>query len=155
MEYASNSKGNTGVALGAVGTGLGAINALAGLGTMAGFGYPRGGYGYGCGGDSGLLRELMDAKMQAAILAADNDTDRKIVEAYTVLDRKVNEANERFNQFSREQAEFNGVAKATMGGMRSDIDELLHLTVRRVRADRVCPEPMPRYNAWEAPTTEP
>ena len=147
MEYASNAKGNTGVALGSVGLGLGVLNSLGGMAGM----YTRSGYSYGCG-DSGMLRELMDAKMQSAILAADNDTDRKIVDSYTVLDRKINEVSGKVDNFMREQAEFNGVAKATMGGMRSDIDELLHLTVRRVRADRVCPEPMPRYNSWEAPT---
>ena len=147
MEYASNAKGNTGVALGSVGLGLGVLNSLGGMAGM----YTRGGYSYGCG-DSGMLRELMDAKMQSAILAADNDTDRKIVEAYTVLERKINDVDGKVEQFAREQAEFNGVCKATMGSMRSDIDELLHLTVRRVRADRVCPEPMPRYNSWEAPT---
>lgn len=107
MEYASNAKGNLGVTLGAIGTGL---SALSGNGILSnwfggnngynncngrnnGYGCGNGnnyGYGYsdyGCGGfvsrgEARLLQDIATKDSQIALLSAESNTENKMIEVY-------------------------------------------------------------------------
>lgn len=85
MQYASNGKGNLGVTLGAIGTGLGVMNGGAGgiLGNLFGNGYNN---GY-CSDDRcvnryelGLIQSNTDLKTENALLKADKYTDQKFAD---------------------------------------------------------------------------
>lgn len=149
MDYASNAKGNTGVTLGAIGTGLGAVNALGGMGALAGL--------FGGGGiaprqdnvsrhEMDLIREIIDTKQANAILAADGETEKKMVEVYTALAKQDKEIradieNMRRHQedINREQAVYNGVNTATIGCIKSQVDQLLGLTKLVIPNSSCCP----------------
>ena len=142
-EYASNSKGNTALALG--GTALG-VSTLAGMGGIAGL----------FGGsvedrhvtrhEMDLIREIQNKDQQIAIANSENYTDKKLVEVYTQLAKQDKEIREKIDANYKEQqavnmqqAVYNGTNNATLACMRSHIDELLALTARKVPNSSVCP----------------
>lgn len=143
-EYASNGKGNTALALG--GSALG-LSALTGMGGLAGL------FGGGAIEDRhitrhemDLLREIIDGKQANAILVAQTDVDKKIVDVYNALAKQDKDIREKIEanykdqqQINMQQAVYNGTNNATLACMRSHIDELLALTARKVPNSSVCP----------------
>lgn len=95
---ATNGKANAALATGIIGTTLGALNTL---GAHGGFSMGRGYGNYGCQGDCTnpwmAQDEISKLRMRNAILESENDTDKKIVDAYTVNDRKYNELRDRID----------------------------------------------------------
>lgn len=98
-EYASNAKANTGVSLGAVGTGLGVAALL------------------GANGNGGLLSGILGGKISAVATAATNGINT-LGASLTALQN-------------------------TVAGITSVV----------IPKSAICPEVMPRYNSWTAPTT--
>ena len=152
-EFASNAKGNTGVALGAVGTGLGALNALGGAGALGGI---LGG-GWGCGNganayvnryEMGLENENAKLRSEIALRDANIYNDQKLLEVYKYFDGKI----EGINAKLCEQAVFNAAQTSAMNCMGSQIAQLYGLTKLIVPATNICPSPMPEFNSWTAPT---
>lgn len=110
--YASNGKGNAGVALGAVGTGLGVLSAL-GNGLLGGWGNwgngncdrnGWGGYGYGgCGecNENQLInrfelqkeQEIASLQSENLLLKANTYGDQKLLDVYKYFDGKLKEVN--------------------------------------------------------------
>ena len=121
-EFASNAKGNTGVALGSVGTGLGVLNALGGLGGIGGL---LGGWGNGCnnyGGSTLVNRyelglENENAKLHSEIALRDANiyNDQKLLEVYKYFDGKIEGINTRLC----EQSVYNATQTAAMNCMSS------------------------------------
>lgn len=92
MEYASNGKGNLGVTLGAIGTGLGILN-------NGGLGGILGGYGWnGCNcEDRPVTRyearkdlELAAKDSEIALLKANTFTDQKFADVFERLTTRIN-----------------------------------------------------------------
>lgn len=174
MEYASNSKGNTGVTLGAIGTGLGAVNALGGMAGLAGmFG---GGRGYGCGGgyignivtDAQLENRIRDAEIMAdkdmhiAALEAEKSSNERIIDTYKQVRVDINNATaplkediKELQKFQRDQMVYNGVNTTTQKFMEGQIQELMGLTQRRIPNDSVCPGWGPVEVTPVTPTPDP
>ena len=165
---ASNGKGNLGVTLGAIGTGLGILgNGLfnGGLGSM--FNNGACGYGYnvrttpGCHCsddelvtryDAGRDARIATLEMEKALLEANAFTDKKTLEVYSYFDgwRRQHEAEQ--NAAFTQQAVYNATNTANIGCMQKQIDQLYSMTKLIIPASSVCPEPMSRYNSWAAPT---
>lgn len=156
-EYASNGKGNTALALG--GSALG-LSALTGMGGLAGL----------FGGavedrhitrhEMDLLREIIDGKQANAILVAQTDVDKKIVDVYNALAKQDKDIREKMEanykeqqQINMQQAVYNGTNNATLACMQNQVAQLMSLTALHIPAAKVCPEPMAKYNSWTAPTT--
>ncbi len=195
--YASNSKANTGVALGSVGLGLGVLNTLANNG------------GNLLGGLLGGNNNAMNAELQYvsqlqaenAMLKSENYSDKVAKETYqqTLSDNKSlrdemysfikplseESANNRVNiavlqeqlKCSQEKAELreqivvgkiNEVANVTNGRFNAldntiaclagdiarNTTRLNNITKEVIPLDALCPNAMPRYNSWVAPTAE-
>lgn len=151
MEYASNGKGNLGVTLGAIGTGLGILNGGAGLlGGMMNAGCNT---NCGCSENQWVNRyeltmahELSAKDGEIALLKADKYTDQKIVEAYTDLQRQISAvaAEMRANkeeqyQVNLNQAVYNGTNTATISCLQQQVAALQALTKLVVPNDSVCP----------------
>lgn len=151
MEYASNAKANTGVALGSVGLGLGAINALGGLAGLAGGMYNNGGYGGGCGygvnhWELETVQRLMAAERDTAILASENDANKKLVEVYAKLESRDKEIWDRIEELrrhqediNREQAVYNGVNSSAVGLLKAQVEQLMGLTKVVIPNSSICP----------------
>ncbi|MCQ2257617.1 MAG: hypothetical protein MJZ41_06435 [Bacteroidaceae bacterium] len=150
---ASNSKGDLGVALGAVGTGLSILNGAGGLFGM-GMGM-RGMYGgHGCGawdnngygghwgsqrnndpGDNFVTRHEQDLVMannakdsEIALLKSEKYTDQKLVEVYNANQRDIRDLREQIEHNRRHQDEVNKdqaiFNEKMIGGIKSMKEQL-------------------------------
>ncbi len=92
---ASNSKANAGLTTGIIGTALGGLGLLGGLGN--GFGYGRSGVVATAEAD-----EISKLRMENAILHADNATDKKLVDVYKDLASRDTAARDRLDAVREE-----------------------------------------------------
>ena len=150
MNYASNGKGNLGVTLGAIGTGLAAMNGGAGgiLGNLFGNG--------GCGENAYINR--YEAGQQARISELETEVKLRDANFYSLSEvGKLRDYMEhRFDKVEHELADqrvYNAVNTTTLGCVKNDVEALKALTKVVIPAANICPAPMPQYNSWTAPTT--
>lgn len=150
MEYASNGKGNLGVTLGAIGTGLGVLNAHSGL--LGGL-FGGGTQAVACSENQcinryelGMAQELAAKDGEIALLKADKYTDQKIVEVYTNLEGQINTlaAEVRKNkeeqcQVNMAQAVYNGTNTATINCINQQVATLMGITKVVIPNSSVCP----------------
>lgn len=118
MEYASNAKANTGVALGAVGTGLGVLSGAGGLANLLGIG-PKPG-APADPGDRPVTRYEMDLIREITA----KDTELAVFKANKYADLKSDALQAQINQ----QAVWTAGATATMGFMNQQIQQLFGIT---------------------------
>lgn len=192
--YASNSKANTGVALGSVGLGLGVLNTLTnGYGLLGGL--------FGNRATSGAeLQYVSSLQAENAMLKSENYADKVAKETYSqaVADNRElrdemyafikplaeEAAKNRVNiavlqeqqKCSQEKADLreqivigkiNELALTTKGRFESldntiacivgdvarNTARINNITKEVIPLDALCPEAMPRYNSWVAPTS--
>lgn len=155
MEYASNGKGNLGVTLGAIGTGLGALNGTGLLSGMMGNcnnnGYPRGYYAPFVTRDELFMQNQISEKdAKIALLTAESNTEEKMIEVYKQVRSEIKELEDKVDKNRREQDGWNAaqaVANAQMSSAisknKTDIDSiqliLRSITQIRVPNNAVCP----------------
>ena len=133
---------------------IGMANAvLPGLfnGGLFGGGYGRnyGGYGYGGYGyhDMGVSREAFDISMALsrsekdnAILAAELADEKKIVEAYTTLDRKINGVDKHLDETIGNQAVINCSLGNRIGILETKVDQLMGMTKLGITQESLWPD---------------
>lgn len=154
--YASNGKGNLGVTLGAIGTGLGVLS-----------GGLNGILGNGCGGatwnngggccsennlvnryELGLQNELAAKDGKIALLESNIYTDSKIADVYERLNNKIGCIESQICQ----QNVYNATNTATINCMAGQIAQLMSLTKLVIPNGSVCPG---WGNVTVAPATTP
>ena len=129
MEYASNAKANTGVALGAVGTGLGVLASAGGLAGILGIG-PRNAPPPDPGDrpvtryEMGLFKEISEKNDEIVLLKANQYSDNKDAG----LQAQINQ-----------QAVWNASATATMGCLAQQIQQLQGITKLMIPNSNVAP----------------
>lgn len=154
VNYSTNGKGNLGVTLGAIGTGLGLFsNGLNGL--------------LGNNGNNNMRwvsqneyeqgQKISSLESQNALLTAEKNTDSKMIEVYERLDTKYRNLEKELATFSASQGVVNAQVSANIAVAQNNIsaiqNELAGLTKTVIPISNVCPQPMPHYNSWTAPTT--
>ena len=152
MEYASNGKGNLGVTLGAIGTGLSLLNG--GLGGILG-GRQRAVNEED--GDNHLVSRyeasqaarIAELETEVKLRDANTYTDQKMLEMYKYMDGRVRGVEEQLCQ----QRVINAQTTANISCMQNEIAALSAMTKTVIPIGNICPEPMQRYNSWTAPTT--
>lgn len=154
-EFASNGKANAALATGitgAVGTGLGLLS----NGFLGGFFNPRMNNNCYCSEDHLINRyelqkeqRITSLETENALLKSNIYTDQKSIELYKYVDSKFNALEQAINQ----QAVYNATNNATLACMQQQIACLQSLTKVVIPGANICPEAMPRYNSWTAPTT--
>lgn len=116
MEYASNAKGNLGVALGAVGTGLnlltggiGLVNAGSNMNNMN-----RMAYGdchafndYVTKDELRMSQEIAAKDSQIALLSAESDSEKKMIEVYKQTRSEIKELQDEVRENRKEQDMWN------------------------------------------------
>ena len=153
-EFASNGKANAALATGitgAVGTGLGLLS----NGFLGGFFNPRMNNCY-CSEDHLINRyelqkeqRITSLETENALLKSNIYTDQKSIELYKYVDSKFNTLEQAISQ----QAVYNATINATIGCIQGQVAQLQSLTKIVIPGINICPEAMPRYNSWTAPTT--
>lgn len=147
MEYASKGVAGSGLGLGIAGTALGLLN-NGGLGLFNGVG--------GCSDDKMVNRyelaqeqKISELQTQVALRDANTYVDGKILELYKYVDGRCAGIEAQICQ----QSVVNAQVTANLSCMQNTINMLQGLTKVVVPIDNVCPNPMPQYNSWTAPTT--
>lgn len=150
-EFASNGKGNLGVTLGAIGTGLAAINNGNGSGILGGI-LGGGGVQYATkeGLDNAILLAQKDSEI--ALLKSEQEAEKKMQDVYERVMQRVNADYAAQSAINTQQAVYNSTANANMSVLNTQVAQLMGLTALRIPAESVCPQPMPKYNSWTAPT---
>jgi hypothetical protein len=150
MEYASNGKGNLATALGATALGIGVLNG--GLGNLLG-----GLGGNNCHCNEQMLVNRYEASQQAEIERLRTEvslrdanlySDQKLNDAVRYLENQIGGIKDNLCQ----QAVVNAQVAANLSCMQGNIATLMGLTKTIVPIGNVCPQPMPQYNSWTAPT---
>lgn len=146
-EFASKGVAGTALGLGAGALGVELLNG--GLGGLFGNRTAA------CSDDHTVNR--YEAAQQARI--AQLETEVKLRDANTYTDQKLLEVYQYFNgkigciegQISQ-QAVYNATNTATLACLQNQVAQLANLTKVVIPADHICPQPMPMYNSWTAPT---
>lgn len=153
LSYASNGKGNLGVALGAIGTGLGVFGN--GLGNLFG--------GMGMGGNAGVRwvsqpefeqgQRIASLESENALLKAEKNTDSKMSDLYRVLNSDLKELQKELTEFKASQGVINAQVISNISVAQNQIAVLNGLTKTVIPITNVCPQPMPMYNNFVVPSS--
>lgn len=154
MEYASKGVGTAGLVTGIVGA-AGALNSglLNGLGGLFGgnaaadlSGMATGAAlaaALGAGGrsseDKPVSRYELGLVQENAILKAQADVDKKLVDVYNNINGQVGALKDRFNDFEKQQLVYNGVNNAAVSVLQSQVAALMGLTKTVIPNGNVCP----------------
>lgn len=150
-EYASKGVAGSGLGLGIAGTALGILN-NGGLGGILG---GIGGCNNGCGDNAVVNR--YEAGQNSRIAELETEIKLRDANFYTLgemgkmrdyIDRRFTGVEAQINA----QAVINAQVAANLSCMQGNIATLMGLTKTVVPIGNICPEPMPLYNSWTAPT---
>lgn len=152
-EYASRGVGNAGLTTGIIGTAGWLLNG--GLGNLLG--------GGGCQNVTSENMPVNRYEMQLQQENAALKTQVEMHKAEIYTDNKLEALNERNEKRFRhieerlaEQAVYNERNTATLGCMGQQLNALQavmgQITKTVISKEIICPEVMPRYNSWTAPT---
>ena len=143
-EYARKGVAGTGLGLGIAGTALGLLQ----NGNLGGI--------FGNGSNCGYSR--YDAEKDARIAELETEVKLRDANTYTLneLNKMRNYVDAKFDAVNAQlcsQAVVNAQVTANIACMQNTINTLSGLTKTVIPITSVCPEPMPQYNSWTAPTT--
>ena len=149
FEHKGASKGvaGSGLGLGIAGTALGLLNG--GLGNI---------FGNNCAGPGNVAvnryeldmqKELINRDSEIAYLKSRDAAKTDSLELYKYVDGRLRGIEAQICQ----QAVINAQITANISCMQTSIAALQGLTKTVIPINNVCPEPMPQYNSWTAPTT--
>lgn len=149
-EFTSQGQGTLNTVLGAVGAANAVMPGFFGGGMFGGYGRNYGGYGYGYDGygyhDRGVSREafelslgLTNVQKDNAILAAELADEKKIVEAYTTLDRKINGVDKHLDEALGAQAVVNCSLGNRIGILETKVDQLMGMTKLGITQESLWP----------------
>lgn len=153
--YASKGVAGAGLGLGIAGTALGLMNG-GGIGNLFGNNC-NGNWNNNCGCSEdhivnryelGLQQEIEAKNARISLLESNIYVDSKIADVYERLNTKINGVEAQICQ----QAVINAQTVANLSCMQNSINTLMGLTKTIIPISNVCPEPMPQYNSWTAPT---
>lgn len=152
-EFASKGVAGAGLGTGIAGLTLGLLNG--GLGNLLGGGWNNNGM---CGCSDNMAVNRYELNMQTELAAKDGKiallesniyTDQKLNDLRNYVDRRINHVEDAISA----QAVYNATNTATISCISNQVNELKALTKVIVPITNVCPQPMPQYNSWTAPTT--
>lgn len=153
--YASKGVAGTGLGLGIAGTALGVLNGMGGCGGNLLGGLFGGHGGCGCSENTAVNRYELGLEQsnaakdsRIALLESTIHTNDKILEVYGYIDGRLRNIEGQICQ----QAVVNAQVAANISCMQGNIATLMGLTKTVVPINNICPEPMPLYNSWTAPT---
>lgn len=147
MDYSSNSKGNLGVTLGAIGTGLSVLNN--GNGLLGGILGGNQNANYVTKDMLALQMQLVDTQKDLAIKTADLDSEKKMVDVYNnavnrtnavrdELSARIREVEAKVDNNAAAQSVINCQFSSNLTLANSQIAQLFGLTKMVIPAGNVC-----------------
>lgn len=145
-EFASKGVAGSGLGLGIAGTALGVLNG--GLGNLFGNAPVCSENNLVNRYELEMENKIVSKDSEIALLKSNIYTDQKIADVYERLNNKIGCVESAINT----QAVVNATMTGTINCMQSQIAALQGLTKTIIPITNVCPQPMPQYNSWTAPT---
>lgn len=149
-DFASKGVAGAGLGLGIAGTALGLLG-----GNLGGI---LGGWNNGnCGCNENMLVNRYEASQSARIAELETEVKLRDANTFTMaemgklrdyVDRRFEGVNAQLCQ----QAVVNAQVAANLSCLTNTVNTLSGLTKTVIPITSVCPEPMPMYNSWTAPT---
>lgn len=124
MEYASKGVGNAGLATGIIGTTLGALNGMGGIGSLFAPPPRHESDEFVTRYEANMMKELTEKDRQIALLEADKYTDNKFIDFAEKVDRRFAAVEAQLGQ----QAVWNATQTGLIGCLQSQIAQLQSLT---------------------------
>lgn len=153
-EFASHAVGTAGLTTGIIGTALGVLNG--GLNVM-GNGVNNNINQYATKSDLAYAQELAKKDSEIALLQSEQNTEVKIADVYERIMTRVNADQRAQADWNAAQSVANAQMSAAIATNTNSIAALQNtcnnITKTVVPITSVCPQPMPQYNSWTAPTT--
>ena len=152
-DYASKGVAGAGLGLGIAGTALGLLNGgIPGLLGGCGTGWNACGSGYG-----NQMVNRYEAQQSARIAELETEVKLRDANVYTMTEMGklrdyVDRRLEGVNASISAQAVINAQVAANLSCLTNTVNTLSGLTKTVIPIGNVCPEPMPAYNSWTAPT---
>lgn len=156
-EFASKGVAGAGLGLGIAGTTLGILGG--GLSNILG-GWNCNNVNNCCSDNMPITRYELD--MENKIVAKDSEiallksniyTDQKIADVFERLNTRMVAMDKSNCENFAAQATYNATLNGTLSCLQGQVAQLQGLTKVIVPITNVCPQPMPQYNSWTAPTT--
>lgn len=151
-EFASHGVANAGLTTGIIGTALGVLNG--GFGLLNG--NTIGNNNYVSKDELKYVQELSQKDSEIALLKSEQNTEVKIADVYERLITRINADYRAQSDWNAAQAVANAQMSSAIATNANSIAALKdvcgQITKTVVPKDVVCPEYMPRYNSWTAPT---
>lgn len=148
--YASNGKGNLGVTLGAIGTGLALLGNHGGEGGWGIFGNKS---DYVSKETFDKQNEISSLNSKIALLEAEKDSEKKMIDVYERITTRIKGLEDSQAEKWATQNVINAQVGANLSVIQNQISVLNGLTKTIIPIGNVCPQPMQRYNSWTEPTT--
>lgn len=152
-EFASKGVGNAALTTGIIGSAGWLLNG--GLGNI--LGGVLGGNGYVPSESMPVNRyeaaqsaRIAELETEVKLRDANIYTDQKLNDLRNYVERKFDGVNATLCQ----QAVYNATQTATIGCIQQQVGQLYGLTKLVIPKDSICPEYMPRFNSWTAPTAD-
>ena len=155
MEYENEHSNTRGIAIGGLTTGI--IGAALGVLNGGGLGNVLGGCNRmgECAEDHLVNRyeasqsaRIAELETEVKLRDANTYTDQKLLELYKYVDNKFGFVEHELC----DQRTYNAVNTSVLNCVKGDVAALMALTKTIIPASNICPEPMPQYNSWVAPT---
>lgn len=134
-EFASNGKGNLGVTLGAIGTGLGVVGPH--VGSL--FGWNGAGGGYVSKEAFDLAQKNSALQSELALVKADQASEVKMADIYARLEKQILDLERNQNAKWTDQSVYNATNTATVSVMGSQVAQLMALTKLVIPNGSCCP----------------
>ena len=147
-EFATNGKGNLGVTLGAIGTGLGVLgNGFLGNGLFNGWGYPMNRRNGCCNEsdefvtryDAGKDARIAALEQQVALGQAEKYTDQKMIDVYSKLESRINAVERQVSDNAAAQGVINATIGSSVSVLQNQVAQIMSLTKLVVPNTSVCP----------------
>ena len=142
MEYASKGQGALGVTLGSVALGLGVLNGGGGLLP----GILGGGQQYVSKDTYDVQNKLIEAERTNALLAAELNTEKKMVEVYNAAaamnrerEQDIRCLEKRIDEIAASQAVINCGMNSAISVLQSQAAQFMSLTSIKIDNSKVCP----------------
>lgn len=98
--------------------------------------------------EAGQAARIAELETEVKLRDANTYTDGKLLELYRYVDGKFACVE---NQISA-QAVYNATNTSMLNCLNGQVAQLMALTKTVIPGSSICPEMMPRYNSWTAPT---
>lgn len=155
-QYASRGTGSAALTTGIIGTAGTALGLLGnGLGIFGNNAYHNNSEGgrFVTKDELDYVQTISAKDSEIALLKSEQNTEIKIADVYERIMTRVNADQRAQVDINAAQAVYNASSNAAIQVLQNQVSVLNGLTKTVVPITNVCPQPMPQYNSWTAPTT--